>query len=471
MAAIAGLQKTPKQTVLDVLGLMVGADLIRAMETAFDTDDFSSLQSTLPALGSAGLRALHQPAFEAACGQGRADVAQALLASESVNAAAAVTILGATGTLLQHAVAKDCPDVVRLLLTDSSVEATVNASRCEDADVWDLINAPLLLAAEFGLVECLHTLLASACVDIHAVGHDDTEQPFTPLGFAAQGGHLPCVHALLAADCIDVNCMGEDEKGVTSVSALSEAAYADQLPCLLALLDTDGININLQDDGGWTALLYACENGSESAAQALLAVEGIDASLADSDGHSPLHYAASNHMLHTVQLLLQQKEVNANAATTTAATTGMTPLHLACYRNHSGMVRALLLGGGCRFKLTTHAHLLSLGTSGDGTPLGMATDNDVRTLFASGIDYWQRKHHAHHSWAMKQVVLTLMLVAQRMGVHATTSTQSGDPHTAVQHLPLSLPLLPEELWLEVLGFLRSADFTAAMGSQKHLSNY
>ena len=74
MAATAAVQKTPKQTVLDVLGLMVGADLIGAMETAFDTDDFSSLQSTLPALGSAGVRALHQPAFEAACEQGRVNV-------------------------------------------------------------------------------------------------------------------------------------------------------------------------------------------------------------------------------------------------------------------------------------------------------------------------------------------------------------------------------------------------------------
>ena len=43
------------------------SDLVRAMEAAFDTSDFTSLQSTLPVLGSAGVRALHQAAFEAAC--------------------------------------------------------------------------------------------------------------------------------------------------------------------------------------------------------------------------------------------------------------------------------------------------------------------------------------------------------------------------------------------------------------------
>lgn len=94
----------------------------------------------------------------------------------------------------------------------------------------------------------------------------------------------------------------------------------------------------------------------------------------------------------------------------------------------------------------------------------MTTDTDVRTLFASGIDYWQRKHHTHHSLAMKKVLLTLLLVAQRMGVHAVTSAQSNDRHMVVRH---PLPLLPEELWLEVLGFLRSSDFTCCANLSKN----
>jgi ankyrin repeat protein len=459
MAATAAVQKTTRQTVLDVLGLMVGADLVRAMETAFVTKDFTSLQSTLPALGSAGMRALHQPAFEAACEQGRADVAQVLLASDSVNAAAAVTTLGETRTLLQHAIHNNCPDVVRVLLTDASAEATINADLVEDEGEWG-INAPLLLAAGLGRVECLQALLACAHVDIHAVGHGAEGLPVTPLGFAAQNGHLCCVRALLAADGIGVNCMAQDENGDTTMSALMAAAYTDQVPCLLALLDADGVNVNLQGDNGWTALTFACYSGSQSAAEALLAVEGIDASLADSDdGDTPLHYAAINDMFHTVQLLLKRKEVNASAATTN----GVTPLHDACWGNHPGMVRALLLGGGCRFKLTTNTFYLRRGTAGDGTPLGITTNANVRTVFASDIDYWQRKHHAHHSWAMKEVVLTLLLVAQRMGAHADTTqplTLSSDAHPPVQHQPRSLPLLPEEIWLELLGFLRSADSRA-----------
>ena len=60
--------------------------------------------------------------------------------------------------------------------------------------------------------------------------------------------------------------------------------------------------------------------------------------------------------------------------------------------------------------------------------------------------------------------MTLLLVAQRMGVHAVTSAQSNDRHMVVRH---PLPLLPEELWLEVLGFLRSADFTCCANLSKN----
>ena len=289
-------------------------------------------------------------------------------------------------------------------------------------------------------------------------------------------GHLQCVRALLAADGIDVNSMpyAEHIDDALCMPALHEAACANQLLCLLALLAANGINVNLFDETfGQTAFAYACRNGngSAAAAEALLAAEGVDASLATLEEHglyyeagkTPLHYASENRMIDTVQLLLQRKEVNASAADRRYNTT---PLHEACRINHPGIVRALLLGGGCRFKLVNKfyfdhrsQYMRQYRAAPDGTPLGMTTDSDVRTLFASGIDYWQRKHHMHHSWAMKQVVPTLLRVAQRMGAR-TPATARGDAHAPVQHPPLPLPLLPEEIWLEVLGFLRSADFCA-----------
>ena len=50
-------------------------------------------------------------------------------------------------------------------------------------------------------------------------------------------------------------------------------------------------------------------------------------------------------------------------------------------------------GRGCRFKLATHVYLLAQGTPG--TPLGVALTEGLRNMIHSGVDYWQRRLHAH----------------------------------------------------------------------------
>ena len=78
-------------------------------------------------------------------------------------------------------------------------------------------------------------------------------------------------------------------------------------------------------------------------------------------------------------------------------------------------------------------------------------------MLRSGIDYWQRKLHVHHSWAMKQAVLTLLLIEQRCN-----PGKSGFSWRVIRAPPAEDPdmllHLPEEIWLEILQFLRSADF-------------
>ena len=74
-------------------------------------------------------------------------------------------------------------------------------------------------------------------------------------------------------------------------------------------------------------------------------------------------------------------------------------------------------------------------------------------VFASGVDYWWRRLHGRHGWAMKEVVRTLLLVRQRLDAHAL-----AEPAPAAAGALLPLPHLPEEIWLAALGFLRSADF-------------
>ena len=105
------------------------------------------------------------------------------------------------------------------------------------------------------------------------------------------------------------------------------------------------------------------------------------------------------------------------------------------------MVSLLLVAGGCRFALG--------GAAANQTPLDCAAgDTAVLKVFASGVDYWQRKRHGGHSWTMRRVVLALMLARQRLD--ATRPVALAAP--ALVHLP-------EEIWLLVCGFLRSADFS------------
>ena len=87
----------------------------------------------------------------------------------------------------------------------------------------------------------------------------------------------------------------------------------------------------------------------------------------------------------------------------------------------------------------------------------------VLALFTSGVDYWQRRRHGGHSWAMKEAMLALMLTRQRLDnapVPLTQDHTAGAAEPTRSPLPLRTPLprLPEEMWLRPCSFLRSADF-------------
>ena len=103
------------------------------------------------------------------------------------------------------------------------------------------------------------------------------------------------------------------------------------------------------------------------------------------------------------------------------------------------MATLVLAGGGDRFATTAQGR----------TPLEVTTSKAIRELFRQGIDYWQHRRHAQHSHAMKEVARTLLLVDQRL---------DADAERLAPHMPAALPYLPVEIWLVVLGFLRSADF-------------
>ena len=74
-------------------------------------------------------------------------------------------------------------------------------------------------------------------------------------------------------------------------------------------------------------------------------------------------------------------------------------------------------------------------------------------MFRSGVDYWARRRHLHHSWKMREVVFCALLVQQR-------TSQPRDVHAGglPAVIETTCPHMPVELWFLIYGFLRSADF-------------
>ena len=199
--------------------------------------------------------------------------------------------------------------------------------------------------------------------------------------------------------------------------------------CLDALLAADGLDVNRRDDHQRTALHFACENDDCRSIRAIAKVDGVDLNMSCRDGYTPLLTAAKKGNTRAVQTLLKAKGIRV----------GLKPdlypmedaLHIAAFFGHTETVRAILLGGGCRFKLN---HAYARGTVRAcfsltvDSPAGLA----VHSVLRSGVDYWQRRHHAHHSWAMKQVVQAILLAGHRLAVDAEgVDTEAVGP--ATQH--------------------------------------
>ena len=462
-----------KQTALDLLRLMLGTDVStdskdtrpvrwlfsRAIENAFATEDFSDLLGTLSAPDSENTRALHQRTFEAACAEGNVGAVSALLGSgTNMDTNKLVEIDGTYLTVIQHAVQRNDVALVRILAADGRVDVNKNSK---------VTIPPLSTAAMDGRLACLLALFAAPTFDVGANnGHNQA------VVLAAYGGHHQCLRALLAVDGIDPNA--EDGDGDT---ALMCAAEQNQPACLQALLAHADIDVNHCGTvrAGSTALNLACTNRHWECAELLIAAKGVDVNVRDDVGHTALRNAtcAMDDLLidplskggvdtgrgrgtdagtSTVRALVAVEGVDVNTATHH----GSTALHIASAKGQTGAVRALLLGGGCRFMLTSNTFYANeLGVPGDGSPFGAATSEEVRELFLSGIDYWQLRHHAHHSWAMRQVVCTLFLVEQRLDTMASVRARAP---LALQSSAPTLPPLPEEMWRVLCGFLRSADF-------------
>uniref|UniRef100_A0A8C7QV64 Euchromatic histone-lysine N-methyltransferase 1b n=1 Tax=Oncorhynchus mykiss TaxID=8022 RepID=A0A8C7QV64_ONCMY len=187
---------------------------------------------------------------------------------------------------------------------------------------------PLHVAAAAGHQEICHLLVQSgANLDIC------DEDQRTPLMEACENNHLETVRYLLSAGAI------ASHKDVEGFTCLHLAAKIGHYNIVEHLLSTGLIDINCQDDGGWTAMIWATEYKHLNQVKLLL-IKGADINIRDKEENICLHWAAFSGSVEIAELLLEAKcdlhAVNIH---------GDSPLHIAARENRLECVTLLLSRG------------------------------------------------------------------------------------------------------------------------------
>ncbi|ORX44704.1 ankyrin [Piromyces finnis] len=135
------------------------------------------------------------------------------------------------------------------------------------------------------------------------------------------------------------------------------------------------VDIDIEDDMGYTSLMYACRNGNFELASILLTYKA-DVNRSNSNKNTPLLLACENDYIHTARLLLQTNEVKMNHKNRN----GDTELCLACQNNNPELVKLLL----------EYQSNINITNDKSYTPLHIAVLNDridtVRILLENQAD-------------------------------------------------------------------------------------
>ncbi|XP_043078093.1 histone-lysine N-methyltransferase EHMT1 isoform X8 [Puntigrus tetrazona] len=187
---------------------------------------------------------------------------------------------------------------------------------------------PLHVAAEAGHQEVCHMLVqAGANLDMC------DEDQRTPLMEACENDHLDTVRYLLRAGAI------VSHKDVEGSSCLHLAAKAGHFGIVQHLLSTGIVDINCQDDGGWTAMIWATEYKHIDQVKLLLC-KGADINIRDKEENICLHWAAFSGCVEIAEILLDAKcDLNA------VNIHGDSPLHIASRESRLDCVNLFLSRG------------------------------------------------------------------------------------------------------------------------------
>nr|XP_061836747.1 histone-lysine N-methyltransferase EHMT1 isoform X2 [Nerophis lumbriciformis] len=187
---------------------------------------------------------------------------------------------------------------------------------------------PLHAAAEAGQKEICH-MLVQAGANLDTCDEDHR----TPLMDACENNHMETVMYLLRAGA---SAMHKDVEGFTCFHLAAKSGHYEIVQYLLT---TGFVNINCQDDGGWTAMIWATEYKHVDQVKLLLS-KGADISIRDKEENICLHWAAFSGSVKIAKLLLDT-DCNLQAVNIH----GDSPLHIAARENRLDCVMLFLSHG------------------------------------------------------------------------------------------------------------------------------
>ncbi|XP_035208553.1 uncharacterized protein LOC118183193 isoform X2 [Stegodyphus dumicola] len=209
---------------------------------------------------------------------------------------------------------------------------------------------PLHVAAHHGFTGIIHILCqAGALID---TVNDDLE---TPLMVAVDKNQISAVRYLVLSGA------QTDTKNENGLTVLHIAARNGFLEIAQYLYNTGYFDINIQDDGGWTPLVWACENKHDDFIKWLLEMKA-DPNIRDEEENTALHWAAYSGVVSIVQDLLDNG-CNLNYVNLR----GDTALHIAAREDNYDCVRLLLMNGA----------ILDKKNKDDETPIMCCGDNSL----------------------------------------------------------------------------------------------
>ena len=120
--------------------------------------------------------------------------------------------------------------------------------------------------------------------------------------------------------------------------SLQYACYFGIVEVVASLMEREGCDINQRDCMGFTALMWAADQGNEEVVRILLARGNVNPDKPTDDGQTPLWNASRNGHEGVVKLLLARNDVNPDKP----SNKGRTPLWSAAFSGHKGVVKLLL---------------------------------------------------------------------------------------------------------------------------------